>query len=140
MIEQQPQIRIVLAFGPSLLRDLVGDILSNEVDMHVVADCSRHETSPELIQELKANVVVSGIDGTNDRDQRRRLLERIPRLTIVRLPSDAELGCLEQMRPKLWRVSLLERDLPTVIRIAVGAARGPEGPLDDLDALAHRTH
>ena len=80
-------IRVILADDHQLMREGLGQIIEDEMGMKVVAEASDGQSTVELVDKHRPDVVVMdvGMPGLNGIDATRRILRDVPNAQILAL-------------------------------------------------------
>jgi DNA-binding NarL/FixJ family response regulator len=140
MVRNGNEVRIVLASRPRMLRELIRNVIAQHADLNIVDECLRPGALPSRTRESRADVVILGSSDYHETKLCARLFAQSPQLTVLLVSADGEVGGVEQLRPRRWNFALADHDIPTVIRLAIRAAREPDGAWDCLDLLTRSLH
>ena len=119
-------IGILLVEMPRMVRDVVGNILGVEPDLHVVADGVDAGAVMERVEGERPDVVVLWVDSESPPPICEELLRRFPRLAVVALEGGGQRGSIYRMLPTRIRLAEISRaQLVTAIRRAARPVRFP---------------
>jgi DNA-binding NarL/FixJ family response regulator len=111
------QIRIVLVGMPRMLREIVREIVTTQLDMSVVAETTDPAALLRLLRRKDAQLVVAGADDLQGADVE-RLLDAHPRLKLLSIRDDGRQILLYELRPR--KVALGEL-APSTLAAAIRA-------------------
>jgi AmiR/NasT family two-component response regulator len=89
------RLRVLVANGPRLMRDIVLATIAEQPDIEVVGDVEHTSNLTEIVEQVRPDVLIVALE-----DQERRtgecgfLLGRYPRMRIVALAPERNLGVL----------------------------------------------
>ena len=85
------KIRVIVASRPRLMRELVLELVSDQPDIEVMAEVQDDNKLIDLVDELRPDCVIIGLDASGNRpDICDPLLERHPNLKILALASERD--------------------------------------------------
>jgi len=119
------RIRILLIDMPRMLREIVGETVSAQPDMEVVAEHTYHASMLSAAITSRAQAVVVGSDGDEVEGLCERLALQRPDLSVLAVSADGRQTVVHELRPH--RVPLGElspQQLVDAIRDAVHARAG----------------
>ena len=103
----ETSIRVLVANGPRLFRELVISTLSKHAGIQIVGEAKDKKDVPSLVAETKPNVLLIALD-----ESRRRppmcdeLLRKFPGLRIVALAPNTNLGILYWVALKIHSTTM----------------------------------
>ena len=103
----ETSIRVLVANGPRLFRELVISTLSKHAGIQIVGEAKDKKDVPSLVAETKPNVLLIALD-----ESRRRppmcdeLLRKFPGLRIVALAPNTNLGILYWVSLKIHSTTM----------------------------------
>lgn len=93
------RVRVVLADLSPLLRDIIGEIVTSEADMTVVAELPDTARLLSVIPERGAEVVIMRCDSTASPGLIKEMLGLAPRLKVICLETDRYEATLHELKP-----------------------------------------
>ncbi len=91
----ETSIRVLVANGPRLFRELVVSTLSKHSGIKIVGEAKNEKDVPSLVAETKPNVLLIALDESRRRPSMcDQLLHKFPGLRIVAVASNTNLGIL----------------------------------------------
>jgi chemotaxis response regulator CheB len=91
----ETSIRVLVANGPRLFRELVVSTLSKHSGIKIVGEAKNEKDVPSLVAETKPNVLLVALDESRRRPSMcDQLLHKFPGLRIVAVAPNTNLGIL----------------------------------------------
>jgi chemotaxis response regulator CheB len=91
----ETSIRVVVANGPRLFRELVVSTLSKHAGIQIVGEAESDEDVPPLVAETKPNFLLIALDESRRRSSMcDQLLRKFPGLRIIAVAPNTNLGIL----------------------------------------------
>ena len=109
--------RILIVEIPSLLREIIGEIIADEDDMEVVGELRDHTGVVELAERTEATFVIAGLTHPELDSVYRDLLAGRPSTRVLAVRREGRLSTLYELRPHAETLGELSPEmLLTVIR------------------------
>jgi DNA-binding NarL/FixJ family response regulator len=109
--------RILVVAIPSLLRDIIGEIVAHEPDMEVVGELAEHDGVVELARQTDASFIIAGLAHPELDAIYKELLQRRPATRVLAVEHEGRQSTLYELRPRAETLGELSPEtLLTVIR------------------------
>lgn len=116
------KIRVLLANHPRMVPDAIRQLVAEQEDIEVVADCRGPIRILQEAGRTKADAVILAQEGSDEPGLCSQLLAVYPDLTIVSFASDMEKTFVQQLRSSRQEMGQSQiQDIPRVLRAALHA-------------------
>lgn len=121
-------IRTVMVTTPTLLRDVIKQLMVNRVELDVVAELNVRRGLTRTLEAIRPDLVVIGLRSNESVSAIRALLTRIPATKFIALSGNGRSALGFELR--LYRTDLGEASPDLLIEFISNCASKPTFPLD----------
>jgi len=121
-------IKVLLANRPQILREVVRDIIERQPDMEVVGEALDPLGVLLAAKETEADVVVIGLQDSEEPGLVSHLLAECPHVTVLGLASQGDTAFIAQMCP--WRKEIAD---PSEVNILSALRHAVQEPCSEVN-------